>query len=261
MYWRQGKGAEPGSWYGPARIIMLEHPNTVWISHMTRLYRCAPEHVRSVSSREMSQGLESNEDLPDMTSGVVQFRNLHNQTSVPSRNMTTPRIDTVMTDDRNSHDHEPSSERARSSSGIQPDAEPETITSPATASHNSNTHEPHFNNPEHNNSNSTATPSLTQAINTPVPDNDEGLIVTMEIDHWEIQGGLLIRHHKRPRLNRFFPTDCSDMPVSPQNISQQRSTEVRYRDGSSFCQHDTWKENPAAHCSQPDVWTGRTIFS
>ena len=110
---------------------MLEHPNTVWISHMTRLYRCAPEHVRSVSSREMSQGLESNEDLPDMTSGVVQFRNLHNQTSVPSRNMTTPRIDTVMTDDRNSHDHEPSSERARSSSGIQPDAEPETITSPA----------------------------------------------------------------------------------------------------------------------------------
>ena len=228
---------------------------------MTRLYRCAPEHVRSVSSREMSQGLELNEDLPDMTSGVVQFRNLHNQTSVPSRNMTTPRIDTVMTDDRNSHDHEPSSERARSSSGIQPDAEPETITSPATASHNSNTHEPHFNNPEHNNSNSTATPSLTQAINTPVPDNDEGLIVTMEIDHWEIQGDLLIRHHKRPRLNRFFPTDCSDMPVSPQNISQQRSTEGRYRDGSSFCQHDTWKENPAAHCSQPDVWTGRTIFS
>jgi len=260
MHWRQGKGAEPGSWYGPARIIMLEHPNTVWISHMTRLYRCAPEHVRSVSSREMSQGLELNEDLPDMTSGVVQFRNLHNQTSVPSRNMTTPRIDTVMTDDRNSHDHEPSSERARSSSGIQPDAEPETITSPATASHNSNTHEPHFNNPEHNNSNSTATPSLTQAINTPVPDDDEGLIVTMEIDHWEIQGDLLIRHHKRPRLNRFFPTDCSDMPVSPQNISQQRSTEGRYRDGSSFCQHDTWKENPAAHCSQPDVWTGRTIF-
>ena len=260
MYWRQGKGAEPGSWYGPARIIMLEHPNTVWISHMTRLYRCAPEHVRSVSSREMSQGLELNEDLPDMTSGVVQFRNLHNQTSVPSRSMTTPRVDTVVTDDRNSHDHEPSSERARSGSGIQPDAEPETISSPATASHTSNTHEPHFNNPEHNKSNSTVTPSLTQAINTPVPDNDEGLIVTMEIDQWEIQGDLLIRHHKRPRLNRFFPTDCSDMPVSPQNISQQRSTEGRYRDGSSFCQHDTWKDNPAAHCSQPDVWTGRTIF-
>ena len=260
MYWRQGKGAEPGSWYGPARIIMLEHPNTVWISHMTRLYRCAPEHVRSVSSREMSQGLELNEDLPDMTSGVVQFRNLHNQTSVPSRSMTTPRVDTVMTDDRNSHDHAPSSERARSSSGIQPDAEPETISSPATASHTSNTHEPHFNNPEYNNSNSTVTPSLTQAINTPVPDNDEGLIVTMEIDQWEIQGDLLIRHHKRPRLNRFFPTDCSDMPVGPQNISQQRSTEGRYRDGSSFCQHDTWKDNPAAHCSQPDVWTGRTIF-
>jgi hypothetical protein len=54
-----------------------------------------------------------------------------------------------------------------------------------------------------------------------VPDNDEGLIVTMEIDQWEIQGDLLIRHHKRPRLNRFFPTDCSDMPVGPQNISQQ----------------------------------------
>ena len=55
MYWKQGKGAEPGSWHGPARIIMIEQPNTVWISHLTRLYRCAPEHIRSVSSREISR--------------------------------------------------------------------------------------------------------------------------------------------------------------------------------------------------------------
>ena len=260
MYWRQGKGAEPGSWHGPARIIMLEQPNTVWISHMTRLYRCAPEHVRSVSSREMSQGIESNAGLPDMTSGVVQFRNLHNQTSVPSRSATNPRVDTVMADDRNAHEHEHASEPASSHLGIQPDAEPETISPPNSTSHANNHHEPYFHNPEENNGNPTVTPSLTQAINTPVPDSDDGLIVTMEIDQWEIQGDLLIRHHKRPRLNRFFPTDCSDMPVSPQDISQHRSTEGRYRDGTSFYQTDIWKDNPAAHCSQPDVWTGKTIF-
>eukprot|EP00435_Cladocopium_sp_Y103_P021510 s2448_g5.t1 len=52
MYWRDGKGALPGSWRGPARIIMTEYPNVIWLTHMSRLYRCAPEHVRPLSERE-----------------------------------------------------------------------------------------------------------------------------------------------------------------------------------------------------------------
>ena len=53
MYWRGGKGVEPGSWRGPARVLMIESQNLIWLSHMTRLYRCAPEHVRLLSEDEM----------------------------------------------------------------------------------------------------------------------------------------------------------------------------------------------------------------
>ena len=31
MYWKSGKGVEPGSWHGPAKVLMLEQPNMVWI--------------------------------------------------------------------------------------------------------------------------------------------------------------------------------------------------------------------------------------
>ena len=258
MYWKQGKGAEPGSWHGPARIIMLEPPNTVWISHLTRLYRCAPEHIRSVSSRERSHDMTANGSLSDMTSGVVQYRNLQGQTSQSNPAGSVPRFDTVVPG--SSSDHVPRAlEHHRDPSGNQPDAEPE-APSQFNTPHHDNEESHHNFSPMHN-PNSNLSTSITQAINTPVPsDGDEGLIVSMELDRWEIQGELLIRHHRRPRLNRFFPTDCSDMPVGPQDLSSQRTTEGTYRDGSSFCQQDVWKENPAAHCSQPDVWTGRTIF-
>ncbi|CAL1153804.1 unnamed protein product [Cladocopium goreaui] len=52
MYWRSGKGALPGSWHGPARVIMPESQGIVWVSHQSRLYRCAPEHLRNLSQRE-----------------------------------------------------------------------------------------------------------------------------------------------------------------------------------------------------------------
>ena len=54
MYWKSGKGVEAGSWHGPAKVFMLEHPNLVWTSDLTRLFRCAPEHVGSLSADEAS---------------------------------------------------------------------------------------------------------------------------------------------------------------------------------------------------------------
>lgn len=45
MYWRDGKGNLPLSQHGPARALMKEDPNVLWLSHLRRLYRCAPEHI------------------------------------------------------------------------------------------------------------------------------------------------------------------------------------------------------------------------
>eukprot|EP00435_Cladocopium_sp_Y103_P041712 s568_g11.t1 len=259
MYWKQGKGAEPGSWHGPARIIMLEQPNTIWISHLTRLYRCAPEHVRSVSSREMTQSFEPGSEVPDMITGVIQFRHLQGTPPVSRAEGSTSRVDTIVPSS-SAATPESAVVSSRTPSEVQPDAEPEDNAS----NQRSPQHEGH--NPispiivPPGNNHSIIPPPIAPAINTPVPADDEGLLVTMEKDHWEIRGEQLIRHHKRLRLNRFFPTDCSDIPVDPRHITAHQITEGVYRDGSSFSQSDVWKDNPAAHCSQPDAWTGRTVF-
>ena len=70
---------------------MIEPPNIIWISHLTRLFRCAPEHVRSVSSRELQESHEPVGQIPDITSGVVQFRQLTGQAG-PSRPALIPEV-------------------------------------------------------------------------------------------------------------------------------------------------------------------------
>ena len=86
MYWRDGKGNLPGSWHGPARVLMREDPNVVWLSHLSRLYRCAPEHLRSLSSREADPANlpSSDQGFPTaepqrLGSGVFQYQDLTSQ--------------------------------------------------------------------------------------------------------------------------------------------------------------------------------------
>ena len=52
MYWRNGKGNLHGQWHGPGQVIIQENSQVIWISHLSRLYRCAPEQIRSLSQRE-----------------------------------------------------------------------------------------------------------------------------------------------------------------------------------------------------------------
>ena len=89
MFWRNGKGVEDGSWHGPARVLMTEGANLIWISHLTRLYRCGPEHVRclsqdendSLTPEEKSQSLQ----LPARCgNGVFQFHELSQQPPLDS---------------------------------------------------------------------------------------------------------------------------------------------------------------------------------
>ena len=71
---------------------MIEGRNLVWVSHLTRLYRCAPEHLRKLSADE-AQGV-SREDLqtfrlPDRSgTGVFQFRELSQQEPPPRTSIT-----------------------------------------------------------------------------------------------------------------------------------------------------------------------------
>lgn len=52
MYWREGN--PQGTWRGPAKVIQQEGNQSIFCTHMGKLVRAAPEHVRPVSALESS---------------------------------------------------------------------------------------------------------------------------------------------------------------------------------------------------------------
>ena len=52
MVWKQGNGALPGQWIGPMKVVVHENNKTIWTTMASKLYRCAPEHVRPVTASE-----------------------------------------------------------------------------------------------------------------------------------------------------------------------------------------------------------------
>ena len=52
MCWKLGKGAMEGHWIGPMKVVVHENAQTIWTTQGSKIYRCAPEHVRPVSSNE-----------------------------------------------------------------------------------------------------------------------------------------------------------------------------------------------------------------
>ena len=116
MYWKSGKGVEEGAWHGPAKILMIEGRNLVWISHLTKLFRCAPEHVRKLSADEasgISQAELQSFQLPERSgTGVFQFRELSQQCpppqfSTPQHVPVTADPDVIVEDSSNTNPMQP----------------------------------------------------------------------------------------------------------------------------------------------------------
>ena len=51
MMWKK-RGESEGSWIGPMQVIIQEGQNVVWVTRHHKLYRIAPEHLRSLSAME-----------------------------------------------------------------------------------------------------------------------------------------------------------------------------------------------------------------
>eukprot|EP00435_Cladocopium_sp_Y103_P016115 s3079_g4.t1 len=260
MYWKAGKGVLDGSWHGPAKILMIEGRNLVWISHLTRLFRCAPEHVRKLSADE-AQGVSQADlqafHLPERSgTGVFQFRELSQQepppriVENPRSHIPAPANPDVVVDEVRIPQIETSDNNPQTPSIGQPDDEP-----PNADSEDNNPSTPTENN---NSMNNTSDP----AVNTPVPeDNDDDLVaITQNRDFWEQQGSWLIRHHVTPRLRPFFPSDAWNCPVALEAIQDARCTEGTYISGGQFQKTEMWRNNVSAHLSQPEPWTGVTKF-
>eukprot|EP00435_Cladocopium_sp_Y103_P025697 s606_g6.t1 len=257
MYWKAGKGVLDGSWHGPAKILMIEGRNLVWISHLTRLFRCAPEHVRKMSADEaqgVSQADLQSFRLPERSgTGVFQFRELSQQGPPPTRDspierrtQNPPQPDVVIAEVSPSHINPEVNNPPHIPPSInQPDDEPPHANSEDTSPNNPSDH------------------ATDPAITTPVPeDNDDDLVaITPTKDFWDCKGQELIRHHVVPRLRPFFPSDAWNCPVAPEAIQNVRWTEGTYISGGQFQKTEEWRNNVSAHLSQPEPWTGITKFT
>ena len=271
MFWREGKGALPGSWHGPAKILMREDPNVVWLTHLSRLYRCAPEHLRELSSREAEARPIDNQHgqppFPNQTrlgTGVFQYHDITNhahphddllnnghnlqiQNNLRSHNQplpeTTMEIPVANRPASNSGEGPSNSAGNISSENLQPDSEPEAVTcesNPASANERGEL----------------------QPWEIPVPETDEELSNTNFIasDEWVIDNQLLIRKHHVPRYRLFCPTNVETCPIPTEWLTGDRETQIQSVEGSCWICKDQWKGNIQAHQSMPSRWTGTTSF-
>ena len=248
MYWKNGKGVEPGSWHGPGRVLMVEQRSVIWVSHMTKLFRLAPEHVRAISARELLSTGGDNSLPSSSSNGVFQFRDT--LTSPGDQSMSGPTTN-------NSEQTNPTMPSLIPISPITPPVE--TPAAPSSTSDVQPDTEPDVNNP----SAPQSSLEIPEPHEVPVPtdEEDEDLIaVNADQDYWEIKDKYLIRHHVIPRLKLFFPTDCSDIPVGFDELLDTRTTTGRYRNSSTFHEVEAWRQNPSAHRMMPEIWTGKTTF-
>eukprot|EP00435_Cladocopium_sp_Y103_P069341 s209_g33.t1 len=287
MYWRAGKGNAPGSWRGPARIIMTEYPNVIWLTHMSRLYRCAPEHVRALSEREdqdvRSGALSEPSGFPmpegtasQLGSGVFQYHDLHpgnsNQNQPNTMNVHlsqnhqhspgNPSPPEIVIENNGPVTHNPNPDNPMpnvsppviSDNVIQPDSEPD------AASPMPNPETPHVVPAE--------TTVVPNPVEVPVPDtsdsDSEDCLQSWhdgEKDTWEVSGNQLVRWHVEPRLKPFFPTDSLNCPIPCEWLEESRETRAQTLQGFEWNHHDTWRNNIKAHQSFPSLWTGKTLFT
>ena len=66
MAWREGHGQNTGYWQGPMKVVVHENQQTVWLTMSSKLFRCAPEHVRPVTSDE-AKGITWSPDEPSIS--------------------------------------------------------------------------------------------------------------------------------------------------------------------------------------------------
>eukprot|EP00435_Cladocopium_sp_Y103_P052434 s764_g16.t1 len=254
MFWRPGRGEAVGQWHGPARVIIQESQSVVWISHASRVYRVAPEHVRCLSEREASISLDAMAQEPMAMpmkahgKGVFQYEDL---TEMHPTMSTPPEVPTVVEPAPSNPSNQPTIDLTH-----QPDSEPGNPPASHISSGYSATppqsdipdNEIPINNPEE-------TP--TDPKDVPVPDTS-GDELHAE-DYWILQGEQLIRVHKKPRTKAFEPTMVMDCPCDVLKIGENRITTGASPGQNLWSQTDQWGSDDASWTTE-SPWTGVTVF-
>ena len=235
MYWRNGKGNLPGQWHGPGQVIVQEGTHVVWISHLSRLYRCAPEQIRSLSQREREEAgpqIVGNPaealDLSSRGTGVFQYHDLSQQNSpvheIPEGNIDPPHANTP---NGNTSGSQHLSEEE------QPDSEP-------------------------------GNPEQISPVDIPIPDDAfsdgvEDNFFAQVFDHWTIEDSHIVRHHIELRNRMFCPTNVNDCPIDSSCLTTDRETFIQPLHGEPWNISDQWNQVQSQR-TLPLPWTGFTKF-
>ena len=244
MFWRNRVNS-PGQWIGPAKVVLSEDQNVIWVTHMSRLYRCSPENLRYLSEREYQESLSLPQQAPltlpsNLGTGVFQYTDLHQQNP--------PNITTEIVQEPNNAEQTTPGGNSGLSNPDQPDSEPEGSGEAATESGI---------NPSGN--------LLPETV--PLPeDAEEGLMTwgtedtSQYWDHWKWNHHQLIRVHREPRYKLFCPTNVAHSPIPPEWLEPQRTTRGKFHNHQEWDFRDKWFETVDAHAALPMHWYGESCF-
>ena len=206
------------------------------------MFRCAPEHVRSLSQRESDTLTKTDNPFQEwpkqLGTGVFQYHDLTGQADNAFENIVPNPLNESPGENPQTTPNSVNSNPENHEEG-QPDSEPD-----GTSSHN----------------------EVTDGCQVPIPQDsfseDESLFLTRTepFDHWIIQEDHAIRIHSEPRLQMFCPTNVVDCPISFENLEETRETWIKPRGQDSFKVIDKWYDNIKAHHSLPFTWTGMSKF-
>ena len=91
------------------------------------------------------------------------------------------------------------------------------------------------------------------------------IIGSQKQDHWILdkKNKQLIRVHITPRKALFTPNAAKECPISPDNISRERTTEIidASEGGDLDILEDNWRLTSQANKPMINLWIGKTIFT
>ena len=254
MYWRPGKGESPGQWHGPARVIIQESQSVVWVTHASRVYRVAPEHIRSLSKREASLSLDNMAQDPITMPGKAMGKGVFQYEDLTEIRSTSPPYQEHIPDDNSMPTSRPIPET--SPNPVQPDSEPGNPPSLPESNGYSAT-PPLSETPRSNLPNPDTEETPTDPKDVPVPEaGDDELIAE---DYWVFHGDQLIRVHNQPRTQAFDPTMTMDCPCDLLKIGGNRISTGMSVEQDLWSHKDQWGAEDT-HWSAEKPWTGVTVF-
>ena len=248
MFWKPGQGESVGKWVGPAQVIVQESNTVVWISHVSRVYRVPPEHVRLLSEREAQNYLESesncDQKLPEISkSGIFQYEDLTGESIITGDmgNPANPEGGNIIHTPSNQSDPE----------GVQPDSEPLCPPSNGTESDGISPSTP----PES---------FIPEAVvpdpaAVPIPDSDFDDELIAE-DYWVIQDNCAIKVHNKPRTGPFQPHLDPDCPIDVLSLKPERTSLIKKPSSKTIERKvDRW-DNYEFNEENNEAWIGVTVF-